>query len=173
MASAGATLYAVVSAGLAALSGVHHGKQTELTALLLADLGGATDLRAALAQKIRLGQSIPGFGHVLYPHGDPRGRLLLDMLQTAYPDHPQLAFAHAVAAAIQALLGEYPNLDFGLAVVERVLGLPSGGGLALFALGRTVGWIGHAIEQAATNKLIRPRARYVGQMPTGEIGARD
>ena len=173
MASAGATLYAVVSAGLAALSGVLHGKQTELTALLLADLGGATDLRAALAQKIRLGQSIPGFGHVLYPHGDPRGRLLLDMLQTAYPDHPQLAFAHAVAAAIQALLGEYPNLDFGLAVVERVLGLPSGGGLALFALGRTVGWIGHAIEQAATNKLIRPRARYVGQMPTGEIGARD
>jgi len=50
--------------------------------------------------------------------------------------------------------------------VTRVLRLPSGSPLVLFAIGRSVGWIGHAIEQYALNQLIRPRARYVGVLPT-------
>ena len=45
------------------------------------------------------------------------------------------------------------------------LELPPGSALALFALGRTIGWIGHAIEQYQTDRLIRPRARYTGEMP--------
>jgi citrate synthase len=49
--------------------------------------------------------------------------------------------------------------------VARALDLPPGGAVALFALGRTVGWIGHAIEQYRSGSLIRPRARYVGEQP--------
>ena len=50
-----------------------------------------------------------------------------------------------------------------LATLAQTLGLPPGGAVALFALGRTIGWIGHAIEQYASGTLIRPRARYVGE----------
>jgi len=62
-------------------------------------------------------------------------------------------------------LRERPNLDFALASVARVLRLPPDSGLALFAIGRAIGWIGHAIEQYATGQLIRPRAKYVGVPP--------
>lgn len=68
--------------------------------------------------------------------------------------------------AADDLMDERPNVDFALAVLARVLGLPPGGALALFALGRTVGWIGHAIEQYETGRIIRPRARYVGEQPS-------
>lgn len=166
VASSGATLYAVVSAGLAALSGLKHGKQTALTEVLLAELAAAADVRAALVQKLKLGQPIPGFGHTFYPNGDPRGRLLLNLATAAYPDHPTVRLANELVAAAHDVVGEYPTIDLALAVVGSVLGLPAGGALALFALGRTVGWIGHAIEQYAENKLIRPRARYVGDLPT-------
>jgi len=109
---------------------------------------------------------------VLYPNGDPRGRLLLDLLAAAYPASPALALAREVAAATLELLGDHPTLDFGLATLERTLGLPAGGGLMLFALGRTAGWIGHAIEQYAADTLIRPRARYVGERPGADSEVR-
>jgi citrate synthase len=62
-------------------------------------------------------------------------------------------------------MGEYPTLDFGLAVLGRALQLPPGGAMALFAIGRAMGWIGHAIEQYQQDRIIRPRARYVGVSP--------
>ena len=65
-----------------------------------------------------------------------------------------------------AVTRERPNLDFALAALARVLRLPAGSPLTLFAIGRTIGWIGHAIEQYATGHLIRPRASYVGVAPT-------
>ncbi|MGE5149062.1 MAG: citrate/2-methylcitrate synthase, partial [Rhodospirillaceae bacterium] len=58
-----------------------------------------------------------------------------------------------------------PNLDFATVTIERVLGLPQDSALAMFLLGRTVGWIAHAIEQS-DGSLIRPRARYTGPRPT-------
>ncbi len=60
------------------------------------------------------------------------------------------------------LLGDLPNLDFGLVALAKTYGLPDNSPLLLFALGRTIGWIAHAIEQYATGELIRPRARYTG-----------
>ena len=77
----------------------------------------------------------------------------------------ELAFVLDVAEASASLTRERPNLDFSLAAVARVLRLPAGAPLTIFAIGRTIGWIGHAIEQYATAQLIRPRAKYVGAMP--------
>ena len=77
-----------------------------------------------------------------------------------------MALHEAVAGEVLHLMGEWPTVDFALAAVSRVLGIPAGGALALFALGRTVGWIGHAIEQYENNSLIRPRARYTGEQPS-------
>jgi citrate synthase len=67
-----------------------------------------------------------------------------------------------LAEAVLDRTGERPTLDLALATVARALGLPPGGAMALFAVCRTVGWIGHAIEQYAGDVLVRPRARYVG-----------
>lgn len=132
---------------------------------MLESLRRVPSLRSALAARLRRGESIDGFGHPLYRNGDPRARLLLDLLDERYGSSPEYRFVADVARAATATLGEHPNLDFGLAAVARVLKLPSGSPLMLFAIGRSIGWIGHAIEQYANGQLIRPRAKYVGVQP--------
>ena len=74
---------------------------------------------------------------------------------------PRWTVEEAVAAAGR-LSGQHPNVDFALATVTTALGLPVGAALSLFVVGRTVGWIAHAIEQYDSGTLIRPRARYTG-----------
>lgn len=165
VASSEATPYAVVLAGLAALGGVKHGGEIELVEAFLREVEDTGDARAVISGRLRRGERIPGFGHSLYPEGDPRGAALLRLTAEAYPEGPAVALHEAVAGEVLHLMGELPTVDFALATVSRVLGLPSGGALALFALGRTVGWIGHAIEQYQSDSLIRPRARYVGEQP--------
>ena len=78
---------------------------------------------------------------------------------------PERGFAADLAEAAAAVLRERPTLDFALAAVARVLRLPLGAPLTLFAIGRTIGWIGHAIEQYSADQIIRPRAKYVGDVP--------
>ena len=162
VASAGSNPYAVVTAGLAALEGTKHGGSTARVEATLAAMRRERSLRAALAERLRHGQRIDGFGHPLYRQGDSRAAALLDMLERRYPKSPELRYARDFARAATALTGERPNVDFALGAVSRVLGLPSGSGLTLFAIGRTIGWIGHAIEQYAVDHIIRPRAKYVG-----------
>jgi citrate synthase len=107
---------------------------------------------------------LPGFGHPLYPDGDPRAALLLKMAE-ASGNPVAWRFVRQLARAGSELLKAPPNLDFGLVAVTRTYGLPDYAPLVLFALGRTIGWIGHAIEQYGSGKLIRPRARYTGPPP--------
>ena len=115
--------------------------------------------------RLRQGQKIDGFGHPLYRSGDPRAIALLAMLEERFPKSSELKVVKDLARVAESLTGEKPNLDFSLGSVSRVLGLPSMSGLTLFAIGRTIGWIGHAIEQYTLNQIIRPRAKYVGSPP--------
>jgi citrate synthase len=165
VASSEATPYAVVAAGLAALGGARHGGQIELVEVFLREVETGGDARRAIAGRLRRGEEIPGFGHSLYPEGDPRGGELLRLTGVAYPDSQAVALSAAVAAEALELMDERPTVDLGLVTLARALGLPPGGAIALFALGRTTGWIGHAIEQYESGSLIRPRARYVGEQP--------
>jgi citrate synthase len=164
VASAGAPLDAAVIGGLAALGGRRHGGYTERVEALLAEVGTRGDSRARLADRLRRGEEIPGFSHTLYPQGDPRGALLLELARERRPG-PAVDLMEEVAAALFDLLGERPTLDFGLVTVARALGLPPGAALALFAVGRSAGWIAHALEQIADGRMIRPRARYTGPEP--------
>jgi citrate synthase len=161
VASAGSTPYAVVIAGLAALEGTKHGGATARVEALWDELRRARDLRKALSERLRRGETIEGFGHPLYANGDPRATLLLGML----PKSKELTFARAFADAAQHVTGDEPTVDFALVALSRVLGLPRGSALTLFAIGRTIGWIAHAIEQYEQNAMIRPRAKYVGEKP--------
>jgi citrate synthase len=162
VASSEATPYAVVIAALSAMGGVKHGGQTELVEAFMREAEDVGDARQAISGRLRRGEGIPGFGHSLYPGGDPRGAELLRLTSVAYPDSSAVALSAAVAEEALELVGERPTVDFGLVTLARTLGLPPRAAVALFALGRTVGWIGHAMEQYESGSLIRPRARYVG-----------
>lgn len=161
VASAGAAPYGVVIAGLAALEGVKHGGLTGRVEVLWDDLRRSPDLRGALAERLRRGDTIAGFGHRLYAGGDPRATTLLELL----PKTKAAALGREIAARAESVLGERPTIDFALVALTRALGLPNGTALTLFALGRTIGWLAHAIEQYQHEAVIRPRARYVGLTP--------
>jgi citrate synthase len=165
VASAGSHPYAVVIAGLSALEGPKHGGASARAQAMLASLRHQGRPGAAIAARLRRGETLDGFGHPLYGRGDPRASALLDLLGEYWKKSPELAFVKSVAKAATAASGEPPNLDFALAAFARVLQLPDESPLALFAIGRSIGWIGHAIEQYATDQLIRPRAKYVGVAP--------
>jgi citrate synthase len=168
VASAGSNPYSVVVAGLAAIEGVRHGGMTTRVEELLEELRRTRDLDRALAGRLRKGETIPGFGHQLYRNGDPRAATLISVLDEHVPKSKELAFARSVASAAEELLDEQPTIDFALAAAARALHLPPGAPLILFALGRTIGWIGHAIEQYGMKEMIRPRARYTGEIPPGK-----
>jgi citrate synthase len=163
-ASAGASPYDVVSAALATLKGHRHGGATERLSALFAEAATPERPRTVLANRLRRGETLPGFGHPLYPDGDPRAALLLKMAEAA-GNRDEWRLVRRLGRAGSDLLKAPPNLDFGLVAVARTYGLPEYAPLVLFALGRTIGWIGHAIEQYASGKLIRPRACYTGPPP--------
>ena len=158
IASAGATPYMAVSGALAALTGHRHGGLTARVAALLDEAGDPTRL---LVERLRLGESVPGFGHPLYADGDPRARRLLELC----PKNAVRARCLAFAEAGEGVLGERPVLDFGLVALARSLDLPAQAPFVLFALGRTAGWIAHCLEQYQLGQLIRPRAEYTGPRP--------
>jgi len=165
VASAGSHPYAVVSAGLAALEGPKHGGASARAEAMLTSLRHQRRVDAAIAERLRRGEPLEGFGHPLYRRGDPRASALLDLLREHWGRSAELAFVTSVARGASAATGEQPNLDFALAALSRVLRLPPESPMMLFAIGRSIGWVGHAIEQYATNQLIRPRAKYVGVAP--------
>jgi len=164
VASVRGTPYQVVMAALAALQGWRHGGTSDRVEALFDEAGSPDRARAAIGAWLKRGEALPGLGHPLYPDGDPRAQVLIDMAAEAAPRGPELALAGALAQAAEALTGERPTIDFGLVVVRRALGLPRGAALGLFALGRTVGWNAHATEQYQLEAMIRPRARYVGEV---------
>ena len=165
VASAGAHPYGVVIAGLAALEGPRHGGAGARVEAMLTALRRERSLDDAVRARLRRGEPIDGFGHPLYRDGDPRAAALLDMLDRTCRRTRDNLYVHQLARAVTAATGEEPNLDFALAAVAFALHLPPGAPLVVFAIGRTIGWIGHALEQYATGQLIRPRARYVGVVP--------
>jgi citrate synthase len=165
VASAGATPYEVVMAGLTALQGVKHGRNTERVEAFLREVETPAQAQRIIAGRLKRGESLPGFGHPLYPQGDPRGLTLLEWVAELYPEASPVVLAREVTGQAFNLLGEHPSIDFSLVILAQAMNLPPGGPLALFALGRTIGWIGHAIEQYQTDRIIRPRARYVGVPP--------
>jgi citrate synthase len=168
VASTGATPYAVVSGALSALSGRRHGGASARAEALFAEIGTGDPMRV-IAARLARGDDIPAFGQPLYPEGDPRAVAILRALAQSLP--LAAAMVERAAAAGTRFSGKPPNVDFSLAATATSLGLPRGATLGLFILGRTVGWIAHAIEQYESGVLIRPRARYTGVRP-GDAGPR-
>jgi citrate synthase len=160
--STGASLAAGTLAGFAALSGPLHGVASSAVLALAYDI--ATDpagVESGLRDWLGEGRIVPGFGHRLYPFGDPRAAELLGAF-----DVP--AGYRALLDAADAVVGDYPNVDFALAALTAAFDLSPDAPLTIFALARTTGWLAHMLEHIQSGTIIRPRARYIGvSLPNG------
>jgi len=162
-ASAEASLPAAILAGLAAMSGTLHGGATARVEAFVDEVGKPERAAAAVAARRDRGEAVPGFGHTLYPKGDPRGAMLLADCQ-AFPTRTREVRTLLSATNAMALVArESPTIDVGLVAIASALGLPRGAALAIFACGRLAGWVAHALEQRQDGFLLRPRARYIGE----------
>ncbi len=175
-ASAGADLYACLSAGLATLGGTRHGGASARVEYLIDEVEVAREagrgVEHVVNERARRGDSLPGFGHPLYPAGDPRFAWLERAADAVGVGHQRAAATARLVRAVRRTRGTEPNLDAGLVLLASALGAPRGAGSVLFAFGRVAGWVAHVLEQRAAGHLLRPRARYVGVAPgTGGSGA--
>jgi citrate synthase len=156
--------YAAVMAGLAALAGTFHGGASVLVEQFLTDVtarGAARVVGDWLAREDRL----PGLGQPLYPAGDPRAPVVLDLARRLRPDAPAVDAADAVLA-ITTERGFPPlNVDFAVAVLSGALGWAPRSGELVFAVARMAGWLAHALEEYQSRSSLRLRALYVGPRP--------
>ncbi len=162
VASTDAPVHDVLLAALCALEGRRHGGIARVVEQLLDDasrLGAEEACRRQLAQTGWLPGFFPGT-HPLYPGGDPRAVELLGRLELEDGD-PVVEVAEQARA-----LGGTPSIDFALAALGHAARLPRDAPFVLFALGRSVGWVAHALEAVESGMLIRPRARYTGPAPS-------
>lgn len=156
-ASTRASLAACVMTGISTLSGPLHGGMARRVLMLMRE-AEREGIEEAVAARLVAGSSLPGFGHPLYPDGDPRAAALLGAFE------PLPAYAQA-GHIIATMTGQTPNIDFALTALAARLGLREDAPFQIFAAARCTGWIAHALEQNETGRLIRPRARYVGPEP--------
>lgn len=159
-AQTGAALSACVLCGWAALSGPRAGGQLSLASAFVAEAARSADARSAARQRLAQGLDLPGFGDPDFPEGDPRAAALIAAARLPAP-------LQDVVRVGEGLTGQRASFDLALALVARQLDLPREGAFAVHAIGRTAGWLGHALEQPAAGSPIRARLRYVGPEAVG------
>ncbi|BAS26088.1 citrate/2-methylcitrate synthase [Limnochorda pilosa] len=161
-------IYSSVVGAIGALKGPLHGGANEAARRTFEQIGEASQAapwtRAALERKER----IMGIGHRVYKHFDPRAELLREEL-TALRDRPEvgpwLEIALEVERVVKEEKGMHPNPDFFTAIAYGAMGIPTDLFTPVFAVSRITGWCAHLLEQYENNRLIRPRAEYVGPPP--------
>src|SRR5262245_47923709 len=175
-----ADLHAAVVAAIATLKGPRHGGANEDVLTMLLEIGdparaeafveGRLGARGTLSRRERADPKarIPGFGHRVYKVDDARARVLRGMAKSmaeATGRGRLFEVAEHVYDAMKARTELPVNVDFFSAVVYDALGIPADLCTSIFAIGRVAGWCAHAMEQYADNRLIRPRADYIGVAP--------
>jgi citrate synthase len=156
-ASTGASLPACLLSGLTTLSGPLHGDASGRVQALFGEVERLGDDKV-IAHYLSTGLALPGFGHHIYPDGDPRAAALLALFE------PSKMITRFIKQATQ-LTGLQPNIDVALAALVAHHQLPGDAAFALFATARSVGLLAHSLEQLGVAQVIRPRGRYVGVMP--------
>ncbi|MDM0077947.1 citrate synthase family protein [Variovorax sp. J2P1-59] len=156
-ASTGASLPACLLAGLTTLSGPLHGDASGRVQALFSEVERLGEDKV-VAHYLSTGLPLAGFGHHLYPDGDPRAAALLALFE------PPEVIARFIEK-VTNLTGLQPNIDVALAALVAHHRLPADAAFGLFATARSVGLLAHSLEQLGEAQVIRPRGRYVGPMP--------
>jgi len=161
-ASTGADLYACVGAAVGTFSGPRHGGAADRVEALVAEIAEPAAAERVVQERARRGERVEGFGHPLYPDGDPRGAMLLALAREIAPESEPVRIGLALASAMAGQGTGGPTMDMGLVALASALGLGRGAAVGIFAVGRCAGWVAHALEQYEAGYLVRPRARYLG-----------
>ncbi|HLE63602.1 MAG TPA: citrate synthase [Pyrinomonadaceae bacterium] len=161
-----ADMYGAITAAIAALSGPLHGGANTNVMRTLLEIGRIENaeefIRRALSEK----RKIMGFGHAVYRTEDPRATHLRKFSQEMGErggDTRWYEISRKIEAVMMREKGLYPNVDFFSASMYYMMGIPLELYTPIFAVSRISGWTAHVLEQYADNKLIRPRAEYLGK----------
>ncbi|HXD31919.1 MAG TPA: citrate synthase [Pyrinomonadaceae bacterium] len=160
-----ATIYAGVTGAIAALSGPLHGGANTAVMRTLLEIGSLDNVDNFIKKALTEKRKIMGFGHAVYKTEDPRATHLRQFsreLGEQAGDTKWHEMSRRVEEVMMAEKGLYANVDFYSASAYYSMGIPLDLFTPIFAVSRISGWTGHILEQYADNKLIRPRAEYVG-----------
>ncbi len=168
-----ADLYSAVVAALCTLTGPLHGGAAEGVHRMLTAIDGVGGVTPWLQGALERRERVMGFGHRVYKNGDPRARRLKrlsERLASMSDDQRWYDVSVRLEGEVARTLSLLPNVDFYSASVYTYLDIPPQLFTPIFAMSRVAGWIAHIMEQYADNRLIRPRAEYVGHTYRTYIG---
>jgi citrate synthase len=175
-----ADMYSIMTSGIGTLRGPLHGGANEAALRTVMEVGDPSGAEKYVTEALAEKKRIMGFGHRVYRTWDPRYVILKKLgAQLASRKGETVLFETAVAieqSALRHLAGSpiFPNVDSYSGVVFHTLGIPTDLFTPIFAMSRIAGWAAHALEYLQANRLIRPKALYVGQtsLPYIPIDAR-
>ena len=161
-----ANLHAATTSAMGTLSGPLHGGANERAMNMILEVGTPDNAAEFVQECIEKKQRIMGFGHRVYKVDDPRAPILKNMSKKIWEEKGDMTVfetAEAIEREVKiAKPGLITNVDFYSATLLYGIGVPPDLFTPLFAMSRVAGWTAHTIEQYGNNRLIRPRARYVG-----------
>ncbi|MFB6361756.1 MAG: citrate synthase [Halobacteriales archaeon] len=161
-----ADLHSAVTSAIGTLSGPLHGGANQNVMGMLLEVDGSDRSPVDwVADVLESGKRIAGFGHRVYNVKDPRAKILGEMSESlgeAAGERKWYEYSTAIEDYMMEEKGLAPNVDFYSATTYYQMGIPIDVYTAIFALSRVGGWVAHVLEQYDDNRLIRPRARYVG-----------
>ncbi len=160
-----ADMYAAVTAAVGALSGPLHGGANTNVMKTLLDIGEVDNVETYIKKALAEKRKIMGFGHAVYRTEDPRATHLRQFSKEVGEQAGESKWYEMSRKLEGVMIKEkalYPNVDFFSASTYYMMGIPLDLYTPIFAVSRISGWTGHILEQYADNKLIRPRAEYVG-----------
>ena len=158
-------IYSGVTSAIGALKGPLHGGANEAVMAMLEEIGSEANVEPYIQDKLNNKAKIMGFGHRVYKNGDPRAKHLQAMSKELGELTGNLKWYNMsiqIEEMVTGLKGLKPNVDFYSASVYTTLEIPRDLFTPIFAISRVSGWTAHILEQYADNRLIRPRAEYVG-----------
>lgn len=161
-----ADMYGAVTGGIAALAGPLHGGANTNVMKMLQEIGGAEQIDSWLDKALEEKRKIMGIGHAVYKTEDPRATWLRKFSKQMSEKKGEMKWYEMSQKIEKAMLdkkGMYPNVDFYSASTYFLMNIPLDQYTPIFAVSRISGWTGHILEQYANNKLIRPRAEYIGK----------
>lgn len=161
-----ADMYGAVTAGIAALAGPLHGGANTAVMKALLEIGEIENLEPWLDDMLANNRKIMGIGHAVYKTEDPRAtwlRRFSEQMGDVGGEPKWFRISRKLEDLMKERKGLNPNVDFYSASTYYMMGIPLDLFTPIFAVSRISGWTGHVLEQYANNKLIRPRAEYVGK----------
>jgi citrate synthase len=158
-------IYSGITSAIGALKGPLHGGANEAVMIMLDEIGTIENVEPYIRKRFENKQKIMGFGHRVYRNGDPRAKHLKEMsrqLGQLKGDMRLYEMSIKIDDLVTREKGLMPNVDFYSASCYTMLGIPRDLFTPIFAISRVSGWTAHILEQYSDNRLIRPRAEYVG-----------